>query len=102
MLVLAQSLMEAGVSRFSADDLFEARHTCDLKPREEVFLNVDARQAGLGGASCGPGVLPKYLVRPGVFRFIFVLRPWDGNTDPAEWRRRCLPTLPSGRAEVSG
>ena len=33
---------------------------CDLKPRPEVILSLDAAVLGLGNSSCGPGVLKKY------------------------------------------
>ena len=41
-------------SHFTAQDLTDARHTSDLKPRPEVILNLDHAQRGLGTASCGP------------------------------------------------
>ena len=50
------------------EDLEGARHrrgeprVCALRPpRPEVFLNLDVRQTGLGGASCGPEPLKKYV-----------------------------------------
>ena len=46
--------------RWTSEDLDAARHTDDLKPREQVYLNLDLAQHGLGTASCGPGVLPQY------------------------------------------
>ena len=38
----------------------EDRHRAPLVPRQEVCLNLDVRQTGLGGASCGPNPLWKY------------------------------------------
>ena len=38
----------------------EDRHRAPLVPRKEVCLNLDVRQTGLGGASCGPNPLWKY------------------------------------------
>ena len=35
-----------------------------LIPSEEVLLNLDVRQTGLGGASCGPAPMEKYLFDP--------------------------------------
>ena len=53
---------------FEAEDLEFARHRnrqqrfrAPLVPREEVCLNLDIRQLGLGGASCGPGPMGKYV-----------------------------------------
>ena len=53
------------------EDLYFARHQngqmrwlTPLKPRREIMLNLDVRQTGLGGASCGPGVMEKYKFDP--------------------------------------
>ena len=35
-----------------------------LVPSEDVLLNLDVRQMGLGGASCGPAPMKKYLFDP--------------------------------------
>jgi len=58
------SLFEASASHFTAADLFAAKHTIDLSPRPEVYLNIDVAQRGLGTASCGPDTLPQYLLQP--------------------------------------
>ena len=36
------------------------RHRAVLRPRPDTCLNLDLRQNGLGGASCGPGALKRY------------------------------------------
>ena len=53
------------------EDLYFARHQngqtrwrTPLKPRREIMLNLDVRQTGLGGASCGPGAMEKYRFNP--------------------------------------
>ena len=56
---------EASASHFTAADLFAAKHTTDLQPRPEVYLNLDCVQRGLGTASCGPDTLPQYRIQPG-------------------------------------
>ncbi|MDR2936546.1 MAG: DUF4981 domain-containing protein [Rikenellaceae bacterium] len=47
---------------FSAWDLAAKGHACDLVPRPEIVLSIDAAHLGLGNSSCGPGVLMKYTV----------------------------------------
>ena len=37
------------------------RHRTPLEPRDEVFLNLDIRQLGLGNGSCGPKPMDKYI-----------------------------------------
>ena len=56
-------------------DLEQARHPHELTRRDYITLNLDYRHNGLGSASCGPGVLPQYELRPEEFRFAVRLRP---------------------------
>ncbi len=56
---------------YQREDLEFARHRCgqeriDRLPerRPEIYLNLDVRQTGLGGASCGPRPLAKYMFDP--------------------------------------
>ena len=51
---------ELTVRRWTSEDLDAAQHPTDLVPRDEVYVNLDLGQNGLGTASCGPGVLPQY------------------------------------------
>ena len=53
------------------EDLAYSRHISGqrrmrspLVPRSEVYVNLDVRQTGLGGASCGPGPMSKYRFDP--------------------------------------
>jgi len=62
---------EASVSHFTPADLFAAKHTFDLKPRAETWVNLDFAQRGLGTASCGPDTLDKYKIFPGTYRMAF-------------------------------
>ncbi|MGC9359274.1 MAG: glycoside hydrolase family 2 TIM barrel-domain containing protein [Anaerolineae bacterium] len=68
-------LMETSVGHYTADDLYAASHTNELTPRQETIWHMDARQQGLGGGSCGPTTLDKYLVPPSTYRFEVLLRP---------------------------
>ncbi|MCB8946758.1 MAG: DUF4981 domain-containing protein [Ardenticatenaceae bacterium] len=69
------ALMEASVSHYSADALYQATHTNEVARQEAVILNLDHAQAGLGGASCGPATLEQYRLRPGDYKFSFRLQP---------------------------
>jgi beta-galactosidase len=69
---------ELSVRRWTSEDLDAARHPGDLLPRDELYVNIDVTQNGLGSASCGPGVLPRYELRAA----------------PASWTVRLAP-LPS-------
>lgn len=55
-------LFSASALNFTAQYLYKETHDCDLKPRPEVILSLDAAVLGLGNSSCGPGVLKKYAI----------------------------------------
>ena len=61
---------------YTVDDIYKATHDCDLKPRKEIILSLDAAVLGLGNSSCGPGVLKKYAIdkqKPHTLRVRFSL-----------------------------
>ncbi len=82
LLAAAVQPMEASATHYTADDLYQAKHTCDLHRCDDVLLNLDIQQCGLGGASCGPGTLPQYLILPGSFTFDIRLRPFVAGPHP--------------------
>ena len=47
---------------YTAEDLAGATHDCELVPRKQVVVSIDAAGLGLGNSSCGPGVLKKYVI----------------------------------------
>jgi beta-galactosidase len=65
---------EFSVSRYRAEDLATARHTIDLRPRDETNLNLDYKNRGVGTGACGPDTLPQYRIRAGTHRFGWRLR----------------------------
>ncbi len=75
-------------SHHRAEDLAAALHTIDLAPRDETLLHLDAAHRGLGTASCGPDVLPRYRIRPGQHRLVWSLVPYRaGRDDPGALAR---------------
>ena len=54
---------------------WKARHINDLKRDGMLTVHLDAEQAGVGTATCGPGVLPQYLVPLKKQHFEFTLYP---------------------------
>lgn len=52
----------ASALHYAATDLYKTTHNCDLVPRKESILSIDAQQLGLGNSSCGPGVLKRYAI----------------------------------------
>ena len=71
------------------EDLHFARHLngqtrrrVPLVPDEDVILNLDARQTGLGGASCGPEPMSKYRFDPSAET------TWSVRIEPVRGKRR--------------
>jgi beta-galactosidase len=71
--VRGRPLIGFSASRFRAADLYTARHTSDLEPRDEVVLNLDHAQRGLGTASCGPDTDQRHRLAAGTYRFAYGL-----------------------------
>lgn len=65
----------ASALHYTVSDLYEATHDCELVPRPEVILSLDAAVLGLGNSSCGPGVLKKYAIEKGEHRLRVRLLP---------------------------
>jgi beta-galactosidase len=70
--IIAEKPVNFSVSRYSQENLWQARHTCDLKDLTNngdghYFLNIDIVQRGVGTATCGPDTRPEYRIRSGLF-----------------------------------
>lgn len=57
-----ENVFSTSALHYTAQDLYKETHDCNLKPRSEVILSLDAAVLGLGNSSCGPGVLKKYAI----------------------------------------
>jgi hypothetical protein len=84
LLAIGMPLMEVSAHHYTAEDFERAKHTYELVKREDIVLNLDYMQSGLGGGSCGPDTLPKYLVKPDPVRFKVRLRPISPIESPIE------------------
>jgi hypothetical protein len=79
LLAVGSPWLNASAHHYSTEDLTLATHTYELQRREDITLNLDYRQSGLGSASCGPGTLDKYLLQPEQVRFRVRLRPFSAQ-----------------------
>jgi hypothetical protein len=75
LLAVGLPHLEVSAHHFTTEDLAAARHTYELRRRDDITLHLDHRQSGLGGASCGPATLPQHLIEPQEMRFSVRLRP---------------------------
>ena len=57
-----ENVFSASALHYTVQDIYQETHDCNLKPRAEVILSMDAAVLGLGNSSCGPGVLKKYAI----------------------------------------
>ncbi len=71
--VTGSPLFGFSTSHFTTNDLYNARHTHELQPRAEVWLNIDHVMRGLGTASCGPDTLDSYRLLQSRCQFTYVL-----------------------------
>ncbi|MDD4199547.1 MAG: glycoside hydrolase family 2 TIM barrel-domain containing protein [Paludibacter sp.] len=62
-------------SPYAEKNIGEATHINQLEDAGKFTVYLDAEQAGVGTASCGPGVLPHYRVKVEPKSFFFRLRP---------------------------
>jgi beta-galactosidase len=70
-------LVEVSVHHFRVEDLTSAKHTHELKRRDDITLHLDYGQTGLGGASCGPPTLPQYTIMPEPVEYTVRLKPFS-------------------------
>ncbi len=94
LLVVADETVSLSALHFTAEDLNAARHLDDLNPRKDVTLCIDYGQTGLGNASCGPGPLTEYMLKPRVYSYGFSLRPYAMKMGTlAQVARRAIPLV---------
>lgn len=100
LLLVAADRFSFSALHYTANDLDRAAHTHELDPRKEVILSIDAAQCGLGNASCGAGLLKKYMLQPEQRRFCFNIYPCPaGVEDRGALARRAVPIVWPPRIE---
>jgi beta-galactosidase len=74
--ISGEPLIDFSVSHLTDNDLYRAMHEHELKPREEIYLNIDHQHRGLGQACCGPPPDDAFRIWPGTFAFGYRLQPF--------------------------
>ncbi|MDX6313977.1 MAG: beta-galactosidase [Streptomyces sp.] len=66
LVITASPFLDLTVRPWTSHDLDQARHTTDLRPRDRVYVNLDAAHQGIGSGACGPRTQPQYelVARP--------------------------------------
>ena len=76
-------------SHFTAEQLTKTAHDYELVPLKETVVHIDYRQGGIGSASCGPALHPRWQLKDKAIDFSFRLLPAHVNdTDPFEEMNR--------------
>jgi beta-galactosidase len=83
LLFGADKGFDFNASHFTADDLFLAKHTCDLEPRAETIVRIDYKNGGIGSGSCGPYTEQPYTVHDKDIRYAFSIIPLFTEELPA-------------------
>ncbi|KAF9894143.1 hypothetical protein FE257_009116 [Aspergillus nanangensis] len=71
----ASELFQWVATRYSAENVEEAKHRNDLSPDKFVRLRLDVESSGVGTGACGPTTLEKYRVQCEERKFRFRLNP---------------------------
>jgi len=91
LLACGLPLFEVSAHRAAAEDFAKAKHTHEIRWRDETVLNLDYRHGGLGSNSCGPQPLKEYLLQPEPITFRVRLRPFAGGIAEACRLSRLAP-----------
>lgn len=72
--IASDKLFQFSAYPYADADIERAQHISDLTPGNFLTVHLDAEQTGVGTATCGPDVLPKYYlpIVPTHFTFRFI------------------------------
>jgi len=95
LLAVAGTTFSLTALPYTSQELAKARHPVELPESRRVLLCLDYAQNGLGGGSCGPRPMDKYLLRPEPATLVLSLRPYRPEMGrPAKVAREMVPVLP--------
>ncbi|MGE4285952.1 MAG: glycoside hydrolase family 2 TIM barrel-domain containing protein [Phycisphaerae bacterium] len=76
LMVVCDEPLSFSALQNTEHELARARHINELNPREDIILSLNYAELGLGGASCGPRPLEKYILKnEGAFFAGFSIKP---------------------------
>jgi len=84
-----ENLFEASAVQFKAKDYHWKAHPYNLRPNENIVVNIDCRSRGLGNASCGIDVEPlnEYkMFSKDTYSYEYTFKPFDKTQNPMELR----------------
>jgi beta-galactosidase len=76
ILIEADQQMNFSALHYTPFDLHKANHPYELTKRKSTILTIDWNHCGLGGGSCGPPPMDRYLLLANETRFNYSIKPW--------------------------
>ncbi len=70
------TLFNFSMHRFTPEAAWKAKHPHEIEYAENICLNLDWKQSGIGSASCGEALNPKYRIPAEPFAFGLRFRPF--------------------------
>ncbi len=93
LLIASDSLLNVNVQDYSPDALNKSKLTHQLIRGENVYLNIDLKQMGLGGDdSWSPRVHPEYLLKEKKYEYSFRIKPVGNDKNINGILKQKLPT----------
>jgi beta-galactosidase len=94
IMIKGSPVLNFSALHYTPWDLETANHPFELKKREQTILTIDLAHCGLGGGSCGPGPMKRYLLISEPATFTYTICPYTtkGDLHRTEIRSR-LPVL---------
>lgn len=68
--------LDFAVRPYSDQQLYETKHSFELKKENRFYVNLDYKNSGLGSGSCGPERMEQYQVLPLPFQYSIFLKPY--------------------------
>ncbi len=96
LLAVGMPRLNVSAHHYTPEDFTAARHTYDLKRRDETIVHLDIAHNGLGSQSCGPAPLDGYLLQPAPTTFTVRLTPLAADAAGAMWQSKRGPEIVTG------
>ncbi len=77
VMITAKNRLDFSALHYTPVDLDKAKHPYELVRRNETILSIDVAHNGLGGASCGPPPMDRYLLKTEKTEFGYSIRPYN-------------------------
>ncbi len=75
IMITTKHVLDFSALHYTPVDLDKANHPYELTKRKETVLSIDVAHNGLGGASCGPPPMDRYLLKTEKTEFSYSIRP---------------------------